>query len=87
LERIIRFNWLCYTCCIVPRGDKLSNYKYLLEMYEHDEYEGQEFRSLFIREKDRGSFSRDILPIIKPVIEIYDECHQYQHNNAHFFEK
>jgi hypothetical protein len=53
-------------------------------MYEHDEYKEREYRSLFIRENQNGNFSRDILPVVKPIIDKYDQRHQYKYNKAYF---
>jgi len=86
LMRIIKFEWLCYTCCIVPKGKDIRDYAYRLEMDEHDEYEGNEYRSLFIYERVKGTFQRKIMPFIQPKIDKYSEHHKYNHNTAYYFE-
>jgi hypothetical protein len=86
LMRIIKFGWLSYTCCVVPKGKDIRDHTYRLEMFEHDQYKGNEYRSLFIYEQVKGSFQRKILPIIQPKIDKYDQEHKYKHDTVYYFE-
>ena len=87
LMRIIKFEWLFYTCCIVPKGKDIKDYRYVLHMTEHDLYKGNECRSLYITEKEKGSFEREVLPTIQYKIENYNKLHQSLQNKVYYFKE
>ncbi|HEX9059662.1 MAG TPA: hypothetical protein VF941_05755 [Clostridia bacterium] len=87
LVRIIKFEWICYGCCIIPKDGDIKDYIYYLDMYEHDEYEGEEYRSLFINESRQGSFEKDILPNIQGLLNYQGKKKPYQHQGVIYFDE
>jgi hypothetical protein len=77
LVRIIKFECICYSCCIIPKDGDIKDYIYYLDIYEHDEYKGEEYRSLFINESKQGSFEKDILPNIQELLDYQDKKKPY----------
>lgn len=55
-----------YHCVVLSRNKGIKEYKYILFAYEHAQYRDEECTALLVmREKEVGSFVRDIAPLIE----------------------
>lgn len=85
LVKIIKYEGLSYCCCIIPKGGSIKDYVYNLDMYEHDEYEGEEYRSLLINESRKGSFEEYILPNIQTLLSNHGNKSSYKRREVIYF--
>lgn len=67
LVQVLRREGITYTCMVIPKGaTNVEEYKYLLHVYEHGMFDGEELRALYIiDEKVKGSYENKVLPKVK----------------------
>lgn len=68
-------DYFFYACCILDKElEAITKYTYLLEIEENYPYNGEEYRSLCIKEKNDGDFKKFILPKINERFPDFLNC-------------
>lgn len=64
LIKILKDQGTHYSCVVIPKEESdIKNFKYLMFVYEHCLFDGEEIKALFVqKERDEGSFAAKVVP-------------------------